>query len=206
MARVIPLLLLVLGLAAPAGAQPITERIGAWLLTCVTDRINDRTDCRLQHRDEVFDGLLLEIAERDGRLLPVLRAQRLGPDAAGELLASTAQMRFPPQPMLEMPCGAFPDGWVFPALGWVQNMGLLCAPRPEDSELIAANLPRTRLLLVRLAGRHRGQLRDGFFPDAEPIELRMDGIDQALGRFRSHLARGARSPLSDVVRRLQDLF
>ncbi len=73
-------------LAAPRRGTAATERIGAWLLSCTTDRMTDRTSCRLQHRDPV-DGsvppLLLEIVERGGRYLPMLMSRDIGLEGAG---------------------------------------------------------------------------------------------------------------------------
>jgi len=200
MARLLPLLALALTLAAPAAAQPTTERIGAWLLTCVTDRMTDRTDCRLRHRDPVEGGdapLELEIAERGGRYLPVLVSRDLTLDTAGRAitaLTATAQMRFPPERLFEMPCGLL-------------GRAVLCAPRPEDSECIARELPAARIALVRLTGL------GGAGANAAPVELQMDGIEEALGRFRDRMPQGSGAPdaapglsLPDILRRLQDLF
>ncbi|MFN6955313.1 MAG: hypothetical protein ACK4PG_11010 [Acetobacteraceae bacterium] len=199
MARFLPLLALALSLAVPAAAQPTTERIGAWLLTCVTDRMTDRTDCRLRHRDPVEGGeapLELEITERGGRYLPVLVARDLTLDTAGRALTAltaTAQMRFPPERLFEMPCGLL-------------GRAVLCAPRPEDSERIARDLPAARTALVRLTGLGAGG-------GGAPVELQMDGIEEALARFQSRMPPGAGTPggapgfsLPDVFRRLQDLF
>lgn len=200
MPRFLPLLVLALALAAPAAAQPQTERIGAWLLTCVTDRMTDRSDCRLQHRDPVEGGdapLVLEIAERGGRYLPVLVSRDLTLDGAARALTAltaTAQMRFPPERLFEMPCG-------------LVGRSVLCAPRPEDSERVSADLPRARVALVRLVGL------GGTGGNAAPLELQMDGIEEALGRYRSRVAPGSGAPdappgfsLPDILRRLQDLF
>lgn len=197
MIRILAVLVLVLSLSAPAAAQPVTERIGAWLLTCVTDRMTDRTECRLRHRDPVEGGdapLELEITERGGRFLPVLVARGLTLETAGRALTAltaTAQLRFPPEPMFEMPCGLL-------------GRAVLCAPRPEDSERIARDLPAAGTALVRLTGLGAG---------AVPVELQMDGIEEALGRFRARVPAGGGVPdaapgfsLPDVFRRLQDLF
>ena len=199
MARIIALLALALSLAAPTAAQPTTERIGAWLLTCVTDRMTDRTDCRLRHRDPVEGGeapLELEITERGGRYLPVLVARDLTLGTAGRALTAltaTAQMRFPPERLFEMPCGLL-------------GRAVLCAPRPEDGERIARDLPAARTALVRLTGLGTGG-------GGAPVELQMDGIEEALARFRSRMPPGAGTPggapgfsLPDVFRRLQDLL
>jgi hypothetical protein len=192
-------LVLALSLSAPAAAQPVTERIGAWLLTCVTDRMTDRTDCRLRHRDPVEGGdapLELEITVRGGRFLPVLVSRDLTLDTAARALTAltaTAQMRFPPERLFEMPCGLL-------------GRAVLCAPRPEDSERIARDLPAARTALVRLTGL-------GASGNAAPVELQMDGIEEALARFRTRMPAGAGVPdaalgfsLPDLFRRLQDLF
>ena len=199
MARFLPLIL-ALVLVAPASAQPQTERIGAWLLTCITDRMTDRTDCRLQHRDPVEGGdapLVLEIAERGGRFLPVLVSRDLTLDGAARALTAltaTAQMRFPPERLFEMPCG-------------LVGRSVLCAPRPEDSERAAAELPRARVALLRMVGL------GGTGADAAPLELQMEGIEEALGRYRSRITQGNGTPdsppgfsLPDILRRLQELF
>jgi hypothetical protein len=200
MAPMLPALALALSLAAPAAAQPVTEQIGAWRLTCLTDRMTDRTECRLQHRDPIEGGdapLLLEIGERGGRFLPVLASRDLtleGASRALTALTATAQLRFPPERMFEMPCG-------------IVGRSVICAPRPEDSERVAAEMPAARTLLVRVVGMA------GMGGSAIPVELRMDGIEEALARFRGRVAPGARAPdgppgfsLPDVMRRLQDLF
>jgi hypothetical protein len=202
MSHRLPLLALALILvhAAPAATQPMTERIGAWLLTCQTDRMTDRTDCRLQHRDPVEGGsppLLLEIGERGGRFLPVIVSRDLTIEGAGRALTAltaTAQMRFPPEPMFELPCG-------------LVGRAVVCAPRPEDAERVAREMPASRTLLVRVIGLA------GTGGSAVPVELQMDGIGEALERFRGRASPGARGPdgqpglsLPDMMRRLQDLF
>ena len=198
--RLIPAIAIALALAAPAAAQPATDRIGAWLLTCVTDRMTDRTDCRLVHRDPVEGGdapLLLEIAERGGRHLPVLVARDLTLDGAARALTAltgTAQMRFPPARMFEMPCG-------------LVGRSVLCAPRPEDSPRVAEEMLRSRTLLVRLVGL------GGAGAGAAPVELQMEGVEEAIGRLRARATPGSGGPdsppgfsLPDVLRRLQELF
>jgi hypothetical protein len=187
-------------MASPAAAQPATERIGAWLLTCVTDRMTDRTDCRLRHRDPIEGGdapLLLEVVERGGRFLPVLVARDLTLDTAGRVLTAltaTAQMRFPPAPLFEMPCGLL-------------GRAVMCAPRPEDSPRVSRELSSARIALVRLTGL------GGAGTNAAPVELQMDGIEEALARFRARQPPGGGAAdaapglsLPDILRRLQDLF
>lgn len=198
------LLLLALALilvhAGPAATQPTQERIGAWLLTCQTDRMTDRTDCRLQHRDPVEGGtppLVLEIGERGGRFLPVIVSRDLTIEGAGRALTAltaTAQMRFPPERMFELPCG-------------LVGRSVVCAPRPDDAERIARDMPAARTLLVRVVGLA------GAGGSADPVELQMEGLADALERFRARASPGARGTdgtpgfsLPDVMRRLQDLF
>ncbi|MCS6931968.1 MAG: hypothetical protein NZM27_07150 [Acetobacteraceae bacterium] len=198
--RIGPLLALALVLAPPAAAQPATERIGAWLLTCMTDRMTDRTECRLRHRDPVEGGdapLHLEIVERGGRYLPVLVARDVTLEGAARVLTAltaTAQMRFPPARLFEMPCG-------------LAGRSVLCAPRPEDSARAAEEMLRSRTVLVRLVGL------GGAGADAPPVELQMDGIEEAIGRLRARATPGRSVPeappgfsLPDLFRRLQDLF
>lgn len=200
MIRILALLVLVLSLSAPAAAQPVTERIGAWLLTCVTDRMTDRTECRLRHRDPVEGGdapLELEITQRGGRFLPVLVSRGLTLETAGRALTAltaTAQMRFPPERLFEMPCGLL-------------GRAVVCAPRMEDGDRIARDLPGARTALVRLVGLGAPGTT------AVPMELQMEGIEEALGRLQSRVPAGAGTPdgapgfsLPDVLRRLQDLF
>lgn len=198
--RSLAVLLLALLLAIPAAAQPATERIGAWLLSCTTDRMTDRTSCRLQHRDPV-DGaeppLLLEIIERGGRYLPVLISRDIGLEGAGRVLTAltaTAHMRFPPARMFEMPCGLY-------------GRSVVCAPRPEDSARVAEEMLAADILLVRLVGI------GGAGAQAAPVELRLDGIAEAVARLRARVPSGSGLPdgppglsLPDVLRRLQELF
>jgi hypothetical protein len=107
-------------------------------------------------------------------------------------LTATAQMRFPPAPLFEMPCGLL-------------SRAVVCAPRPEDSPRVARELAAARLALVRLSGLGAAA--------AAPVELQMDGLEEALGRFRARQPPGGGAAdaapglsLPDILRRLQDLF
>lgn len=210
MMRHAPLLasLLLAGAAAaqapgPAGAVP--EEIGSWRLACVTDRMTDRTDCQLRHRDPVEAAtspggasLLLEVRDRGGRLVPVVAARDLTLETAGRGLMAvtgTVQLRFPPNRLFELPCG-------------LEGRSLVCAPRPEDAERAAAELPAAATALVRVVGLGVGSA------SAEPVELRLDRTREALARYRARVPEGsAPAPeppsgalLPEMMQRLQRLF
>jgi len=188
---------------SPAGAVP--EEIGSWRLGCVADRMTDRADCQLRHRDPVEraagtggTSLLLEIRDRGGRLVPVVAARELTLEGAGRgLLAitGTAQLRFPPNRFFEMPCG-------------LEGRNLVCAPRPEDAARAAEELAASPTVLVRMVGFGAGST------SAEPVELRLDRTRDAMARYRSRVPEGTAPPpeppsgsmLPEMMQRLQRLF
>jgi hypothetical protein len=187
----------------PTGAVP--EEIGSWRLACVTDRMTDRADCQLRHRDPVEratgaggSSLLLEIRDRGGRLVPVVAARDLTLEGAGRgLLAitGTAQLRFPPNRFFEMPCG-------------LEGRNLVCAPRPEDTQRAAEELAAAPTALVRMVGFGAGST------SAEPVELRLDRTRDAMARYRARVPEGSVPPpeppsgslLPEMMQRLQRLF
>jgi hypothetical protein len=158
-------------LAPPAAAQPATE-IGAWRVACVTDRMTDRATCMMRHRDWVeppagaTPGLALEVVDRGGRLVPVVTARELTLEGASRgllALTGTAQLRFPPNRMIELPCG-------------LDGRSLLCAPRGEDAARAEQELLAADRALVRMVGLSGGS-------GTEPTELRLTGTREALARF-----------------------
>jgi hypothetical protein len=198
-------------LAAPALAQTPTptgvapEEIGTWRLACVADRMTDRADCQLRHRDPVEraqgaggSSLLLEVQDRGGRLVPVVAARDLTMEAAGRgllALTGTAQLRFPPNRHFEFPCT-------------LEGRTLVCAPRPEDAARAAEELPGAGTALVRMVGFGAGS------GGAEPVELRLERTRDALARYRARVPEGsgpaAAAPsgmsLPEMMLRLQRLF
>lgn len=206
--------LLALALAGPLGgpatAQTSTpasvppEEIGSWRLSCVADRMTDRADCQLRHREPVEraqgaggSSLLLEVADRGGRLVPMVTARELTLEAAQRgilALTGTAQLRFPPNRFFEMPCG-------------LEGRALVCAPRPEDAERAAAELLTAQAVLVRMVGYGAGS-------GPEPVELRLDRTRDALARYRARVPEGSAPPpapppgltLPDMLQRFQRLF
>jgi len=211
MMRHAPLLASLLLITASAGAQSPTptgavpEEIGSWRLGCITDRMTDRADCQLRHRDPVEraagsggSSLLLEIRDRGGRLVPVVAARDLTLEGAGRgLLAitGTAQLRFPPNRFFEMPCG-------------LEGRNLVCAPRPEDAQRAAEELAAAPTALVRMVGFGAGST------SAEPVELRLDRTRDAMARYRARVPEGTApapeppsgSMLPEMMQRLQRLF
>ncbi|NGM21026.1 hypothetical protein G3576_13460 [Roseomonas stagni] len=203
-------LLLLLVAAAPAAAQTSTpasvppEEIGSWRLSCITDRMTDRADCLLRHREPVEraqgaggSSLVLEVQDRGGRLVPVVTARDLTLEAAGRgLLAvtGTAQLRFPPNRFYEMPCT-------------LEGRTLACAPKPEDAGRAAEELAAATTALVRVTGLGAATTQ------AEPVELRLDRTRDALARYRARVPEGtAPQPqpsgltLPEIIGRLQRLF
>jgi hypothetical protein len=192
-----------LGLALLAGAAhaQTTETIGPWQLVCVTDRMTDRSDCRLRHRDLIEPGaagrpgLVLELLDRGGRVIPAVTARDLSiEDASRGLLAftGTAQLRFPPNRLFEMPCG-------------FEGRSLVCAPRTEDAARATEELPRASAVLVRMqvtAAQGGG----------EPAELRLAETGEAIRRLRARMPEGtapqppAGFDARDLMQRFQRLF
>jgi len=201
--------LLALALAAPAAVQQtpaaaVPEEIGSWRLGCVVDRMTDRADCLLRHREPVEraqgaagSSLLLEVQERGGRLVPVVTARDLTIEGAGRgllALTGTAQLRFPPNRLFEMPCT-------------LEGRALVCAPRPEDIPRAAEELAAAGTVLVRMVGLGAGDAR------AEPVELRLDRTREALARYRARMPEGGTPPdtglglsLPEVMQRLQRML
>ncbi len=151
---------------------PATEDIGSWTMACTVDRMTDRSSCVLRLKQwadppgEHSPGLALEIQDRGGRLVPVVTARELTLEGAGRgLLALTgaAQLRFPPNPFYEMPCG-------------LEGRTLSCAPRRADAERAERELAAAATALVRITGTGGGS--------AEPVELRLSGTAQAMARYR----------------------
>ncbi|PZP42946.1 MAG: hypothetical protein DI601_16695 [Azospirillum brasilense] len=166
---------------AQAGATPGVEEIGSWLLTCAADRMTDQTSCRLLNRRPAVPAsagqaaLTLEVVRRGGRLVPAVTARDLTIEGIGRgLLAftGTAQLRFPPNRFFEMPCG-------------LEGRSVVCAPRTEDVERAAAELPSAERALVRIVG-----LVPEESESAEPTELRLSRTGEALARFRARAPEG----------------
>ena len=196
-----------LGTAAAQTPTPTAvppEEIGSWRLACIADRMTDRADCLLRHREPVEraqgasgTSLVLEIQDRGGRLVPVVTARDLTLEAAGRgLLAvtGTAQLRFPPNRFFEMPCT-------------LEGRTLACSPRAEDAARAAEELAAATSALVRVTGFGAGSAQ------AEPTELRLDRTRDALARYRARVPEGsAPAPqpsgltLPDIMMRLQRLF
>jgi hypothetical protein len=162
--------------AAPATAQtgPGAEIIGTWRLTCAVDRMTDRADCVLRHRDPVEPAspsqaaLTLEVLHRGGRMVPAVTARDLSVEGAARgllALTGTAQLRFPPNRYFEMPCG-------------LEGRSLVCAPRPADAPRAAEELPAADRVLVRMVG-----VGTGAGPQTEPVELPLAGTREAIARF-----------------------
>lgn len=189
-------------LPATTLAQPTTEEIGSWRLTCATDRMTDRSACTLAHRDwverpSVGPGLALEIQDRGGRLVPVVTARDLSLDSASRAVLAvtgTAQLRFDRNAMMELPCG-------------LEGRNLVCAPRRADADRAAQELAGAERALVRMAG-----LGSNTTATTEPAELRLSGTASALARFRAAQPAGTAAPpaepgldLRDILGRLQNL-
>ncbi len=187
-----PATLLVLLLPLLAQAQP-AEEIGSWRLACTLDRMTDRAACTLRHRDwaerpsgspvggsplggspmGAVPGLALEVLDRGGHLVPAVTARDLTLEGASRgllALSGTAQLRFPPNWLVELPCA-------------LEGRSVVCAPRPEDAARAAAELPQADRALVRMLGMVGGT--------AEPVELRLAGTREALARFRREAPPGA---------------
>ena len=190
-------------LPLPVMAQPAPEAIGPWQLTCVTDRMTDRTACILRHRDwverpTVGAGLGLEILDRGGRLVPAVTARDLSLDSIARGLmavAGSAQLRLGSNPMMEMPCG-------------LEGRNLICAPRSADAARAAQELPAAERALVRRAG-----LGSQTSAATQPAELRLAETTAAMERLRRQQPPGsAAAPpepgldLGGVLNRMQQLL
>jgi len=181
MKRLATLLLL---LAAPAAAQSpaIPEEIGPWRLSCVTDRMTDRGTCQMRHREPLEravgtgSSLVLEVADRGGRLVPLVAARELSLESVGrglQAFTGTAQLRFPPNRLFEMPCA-------------LEGRALVCSPTAEDAARAAAELPQASTVLVRMVGIGSSM--------AEPVELPLERTAEALARFRARAPEGSAPP------------
>ncbi|MFC7552712.1 hypothetical protein ACFQU7_11265 [Pseudoroseomonas wenyumeiae] len=134
--------------------------------------------------------MALEIVARDGMLVPAVTARDLGLENAGRgLLAFTgvAQIRFPPHPMMEMPCR-------------LRGRSVVCTPKPEDLARAAAELARAERVLVRLTGLGSGG------SEAEPKALQLADTGEALAALRARLPQGPAEPEADSGFDLRDLF
>lgn len=192
----LPLLLL---LALPAQAEELS--FGSWRLSCSQDRMTDRAECRLAHKDWADPpsasrpGLALEIMDRGGRALPVITARDLGVEGASRgilALTGTAQLRFPPNPFFEMPCG-------------LEGRTLVCVPRAEDAARAAAELVGADRVLVRVLGIG-GSAED-------PAEMRLSDTRAAIAALRARMPEGttaapapAGMDFRDILQRLQRFF
>lgn len=206
------LLAAVLAMPLAAVAQPApppAEDIGSWRLNCTMDPMTDRSACLLRHRDWVErpaagdagqpSGLALEIIDRGGRLVPAVTARNLTLDTAARgllALSGTAQLRFPPNPMFEMPCG-------------LEGRSIICAPKPEDAARAEAEVLQAGRALVRVVGTGSGT------STTEPSELRLAGTREAMARFARHAPRDADArpadppgglDLREMLQRLMRLF
>ncbi|MCR0983022.1 hypothetical protein [Roseomonas populi] len=181
---VLPSLGLALGPALAQGGG--TESVGSWILSCSLDRMTDRSECRMLHRQPVapasagLAALALEVADRGGKLVPVVTARDLSLEGAGRgllALTGTAQLRFPPNRLFDMPCG-------------LESRSLVCAPREADLARAAAELPGATRVLVRIDGLlvPEGQAMK------EPVELPLSGTADALARFRARQPEGTAPP------------
>jgi hypothetical protein len=202
--------MLALALAGPAAAQTTTpagvppEEIGSWRLSCVADRMTDRADCQLRHREPVESAtgaggssLVLEVQDRGGRLVPVVAARDLTLEGAGRgllALTGTAQLRFPPNRFFEMPCT-------------LEGRSLVCAPKPDDAARAADELPTAGTVLVRMIGFGAGSGGN------EPKELRLDRTRDALAAYRNRVPAGSTPAqtsqglsLPEMLMRMQRLF
>jgi hypothetical protein len=171
-------------LPGPASAQPASEAIGSWRLTCAADRMTDRTTCTLLHQQPAErsepgrPSLALEIIDRGGRLVPAVTARELTLDSASRgLLAitGTAQLRFPPNRLIEMPCG-------------LEGRSLVCAPRGEEAVRAEQELLKADRALVRIVATGGG---GGM---AEPAELPLARTAEATERFRRYVPPGIATP------------
>jgi hypothetical protein len=182
----------------PAATQPVDDSIGTWRLSCATDRMTDRSTCRMLYARPVErsepgrPALALEVVERGGRLVPAVAARNLTLEGAARgllALAGTAQLRFPPNRLFEMPCD-------------LEGRSLVCAPRPEDLARAEAELPAADRVLVRMQGVAG--------TNAEPVELPLARTAEALDRLRREAPPGAvgsvEPPATDGREILQRLF
>jgi hypothetical protein len=192
-------LLAFLVLSCPAAAQVAAdESIGTWRLSCATDRMTDRRACQMLHARPVErsepgrPALALEVVERGGRLVPAVTARNLTLEGAARgllALSGTAQLRFPPNRLFEMPCE-------------LEGRSLVCAPRAEDLARAEVELPAADRALVRMQGLAG--------TNAEPVELPLARTAEALARLRREAPPGSAGavepPAFDGRELLQRLF
>ena len=205
MLRLFALFLLAAGPAFAQGAPPAVgmESFGPWLLSCRLDRMTDRAECRMMHNRPVQPAspglapLVLEAADRGGRLVPVVAARDLSLEGAARgalALAGTVQLRFPPNRLLDLPCG-------------LEGFSLVCAPREADLARAAAELPGADRVLIRVGGMLVPEAQ----AMAEPVELRLSDTPAALARFRARQPEGSAPPpapsgLFELLERLMGLL
>jgi hypothetical protein len=190
-----PVLFLALALAAPRMAQAAGDTYGPWLLGCATDSMTDRNNCRMTHNQPVEastasqSAMALEVVMRNGLLVPAVTARDLGLESARRgLLAftGTAQIRFPPQPMMEMPCR-------------LEGRSVVCAPKPEDAARAADELARAERVLVRITGL-------GSNAEMEPKTLSLAQTGPALAALRARTTPEAPGTAPEPGFDLHDLF
>ncbi len=164
----------------PNQTLAVPEEIGSWRLLCAQDRMTDQAQCQMRHREPVEaasgsgSSLVLEVVNREGRLVPAVVARDLSlenPQRGLLALTGTAQLRFPPNRLFEMPCS-------------IQARALVCAPSSADIPRAAEELAAARMALVRVSGI-------GGSTAPEPVELRLDRTADALARFRSRAPESA---------------
>lgn len=188
------------GAARPAHAQ--ADSYGSWILNCTADPMTDRATCRMTHSIPVEPAtasqgaLAFEVAGRRGRLVPVVTARELGLDnpARGLLaLTGTAQLRFPPNPLFEMPCA-------------LEGRSVVCAPRPDDAARASAELTKADRVLIRIQGLGSATA------DAPPRELRLTETAAAMTAFQARVPPeqiGEPPPpfdLRELMQRVQKFF
>jgi hypothetical protein len=190
--------ILLLIVSQPALAQAPVE-IGSWRLACVQDKMTDRGACVLRLKDWVdppaagAPGLALEVLDRRGRLVPAITARDLTLEGAGRgllALTGTAQLRFPPNKLFEMPCS-------------LEGRSLVCAPKPEDVERAEKELLGADRALARIVGA------TGASSTTDPTELKLSGTRDAIARLAKEAppgAVGAEPPGLDAREILQKLM
>lgn len=177
----------------PAMAQ---DQFGPWLLVCTTDSMTDHNSCRMTHEQPVEPAspgqaaMALEVLARDGKLVPAVTARNLGIDNAGRgLLAftGTVQVRFPPQPMFEMPCR-------------LEARSVVCTPKPADMARAAEELPQAQRALIRVVGLGSGTA------EAEPRKLPLSRTVDALAAFRTRMPPESAPPPPEPGFDMRELF
>jgi hypothetical protein len=190
------LLLFPLMLAAAPRPAAAADSFGPWLLTCATDSMTDRNSCRMTHEQPVEpaspgqSAMGLEVVARDGLLVPAVTARDLGMDNPGRgLLAftGTAQVRFPPQPMFEMPCR-------------LEARSVVCTPRQADMARAADELSKSQRVLIRVIGLGSGSA------EAEPRSLPLSRTTEALAALRARVPPENAPPPPEPGFDLRELF